>query len=156
MIIDGWNVCWKIPEIAALIPEDLELARRKLNAKIKAYCQSKKNQYKIIYDGQPHIYNRNIHSQNRHIQFSKDPQKADSLIINFLRKQHKPHEWTVVTSDQELSIRAANLEAQVVPAELFVEKIKSKSISESDLSAKENPNINKTEMDYWLKKFKQN
>jgi hypothetical protein len=53
IIIDGWNVCWKIPEIAELIPNHLERARNRLNTLIKIFFQGKKVEYKIFYDGQP-------------------------------------------------------------------------------------------------------
>ena len=155
MIIDGWNVCWKIPEISTFIPENLEMARRKLNARVKSYCQCKKIQYKIIYDGQPHIYSKSVHMDKSPIQFSKDPQKADSLIIDFLRKQKNSREWTVITSDRELIIRVKNLEAQVITSESFIEKIKSKTVKESGISVKENPNVNKDDIQYWLKRFRQ-
>jgi predicted RNA-binding protein with PIN domain len=153
VIIDGWNVCWKIPEISKLIPDNLEMARIKLNTKIKNYFQRKKVQYKIIYDGQPGIYNQHIHSRDGNIRFSKNPQKAGHLILEFLTKQEDARDWTVITSDRQLCNRASNLDAQVMFSELFINKITPETEINDELSLKENPNLNNTDMEYWLRKF---
>jgi len=56
IIIDAWNVIWKIPSLSSLIPGKLEQVRSKFNMIIKNHYSGKKVDYRIIYDGQPLIY----------------------------------------------------------------------------------------------------
>ena len=47
IIIDAWNVCWKIPDIASLIPDNLQNARKKFNQLVKNYLINKNIKVKI-------------------------------------------------------------------------------------------------------------
>ena len=153
IIIDGWNVCWKIPEISEYIPDNLPMARKKLNIAVSNYFSNKKSVYKIIYDGQPGIVQSNVEFRNQQIQFSKKPQNADQKILTFLKLQKNPTKWTVITSDRELSGRAKNLGALIVSSEEFIQKINKKRKNIIDDSKKNNPNLSKDEIKNWLHLF---
>ena len=156
IIIDGWNVAWRIPEIAKYIPEDLSRARTILNTRLQNYYQQKKVVLKIIYDGKPGIINSDPSMRNIDIRFSRDPEKADHLIIKFLKKEKKPQQWSVVTSDRELANTARNLGANVTSSDMFLKKIQSSLSQQIDNDAKDTPALSKSEIDYWLKKFQEN
>lgn len=150
IIIDAWNVCWKIPDIAQIITEDLALARQKFNILIKNYFTNKSTIYKIIYDGQPGIINS---YDNDKIQFSKNPQSADQKIITFLKVQKKPDLWTIISSDRELAGRAKNLGVNAISSEDFISKLIKKKINYKDSPQKSNPNLSRDEINDWLKIF---
>lgn len=153
IIIDAWNVCWKIPEIASLIPDNLEQARRQFNQLLKIYFHGKSVKYKIIYDGQPGIFSSNAEFRGQDIHFSKNPESADQKIINFISSQQKAAQWTVITSDRDLANKVRNHGTKVISAENFIKKI-NKRIPEPPLNPKkENPNISRDEIDYWLDLF---
>ena len=153
IIIDGWNVCWKIPSIAELIPDHLEKARNQLNTLIKNFFQGKKVVYKIFYDGQPLILSGDFRPDHS-VYFSTSPEKADELIIKFLQKQSRRRNWTVITSDRELRQRVKNLDAQTLTSEAFISKLSSKSSRNQKTNLKENPHIGQEDISYWLDKFK--
>ena len=153
IIIDGWNVCWKIPEIAELIPNNLAMARKKFNLAINNYFQKKKSVYKIIYDGQPGIVSSKNEFKGQDVQFSKNPESADQKIISFLKIQKNPSIWTVVSSDRELSGRAKNLGVNVIASEDFILKLRKSKIQLNDDSKKNNPNLSKNEINEWLDLF---
>ena len=153
IIIDGWNVCWKIPEIMEYIPHNLPLARKKLNVTVSNYFSNKKSVYKIIYDGQPGIISLDPESRKQQIQFSKNPQNADQKIISFLKIQKNPKKWTVITSDRELAGRAKNLGAEVYSSEEFIQKLRKKRVNNLNESKKQNPNLSKNEINKWLDLF---
>jgi predicted RNA-binding protein with PIN domain len=155
IIIDGWNVCWKIPEIAELIPDHLERARNRLNTLIKIFFQGKKVEYKIFYDGQPLFFSGAI-QQDHSVYFSTSPEKADELIIKFLQKQSKKENWTVITSDRELTYRVKNNNALILTSEAFVSKLISNRSPKFKVNTKENPRIDQEDISYWLNKFKNN
>ena len=152
IIIDAWNVIWKMPELSLLIPEKLEHVRSKFNIIIKNYYIGKNVDYRIIYDGQPFIYHQNK-SQDSRVSFSRNPEKADDVIVKFLNKQSSPSSWTVITSDRHLSHRAKNTGAKILSAESYIEKI-NKSVRKQNKSDKDiNPQISKEDILYWLDKF---
>jgi hypothetical protein len=72
LIIDGWNVCWKIPEIARDIPDRSRAARQKFNSLVKNCLAEKKVMYRIVYDGQPDILPGES-TKDPNILFSKYP-----------------------------------------------------------------------------------
>jgi predicted RNA-binding protein with PIN domain len=152
LLIDGWNVCWKIPEIAALIPENLPQARNILNTKIKSYFQQRNVHYRIIYDGKSGLENYERLSHKGEIRFSKSPEKADHLIIRFLKNQSEARSWTIVTSDLPLCQQVKQLEASVITAEDFIEKLLNRQNSRPP-SYKEKPNLSKQEIETWLTLF---
>jgi predicted RNA-binding protein with PIN domain len=152
IIIDAWNVIWKMPSLSPLIPDKLEQVRSKFNMIVKNYYIKKNVTFKIIYDGQPLIYVQNP-KQNPNVSFSKNPQKADDVIINYLSKQANPEQWTVITSDRYLSHRVKNTGGQIATSESFIAKIH-KSITKRPVSDDNNePQINKDDISYWLDKF---
>ena len=153
IIIDAWNVCWKIPEIAELIPDDLPMARKKFNLMIKNYFLNKKSVYKIIYDGQPGIISSKHEFKGLDIQFSKNPQSADQKILSFLKLQKNPSLWTVISSDRELSGRAKNADVNVVSSEQFISKLQKARVHSIVNPKKENPNLSKNEINDWLELF---
>ncbi len=152
IIIDAWNVIWKIPELAALIPERLEQVRSHFNQIIRNYYYNKNVTYKIIYDGQPLIYSQR-EKDNPNVSFSRNPEKADDLIIKFLSNQSSSAQWTVITSDRYLSHRVRNLGAHIASAESFLAKIKKYEDKRTSSDKRENPQIKKDDISYWLDKF---
>jgi len=153
IIIDGWNICWKIPEIAELIPVNLPLARKKFNLAINNYYLNKKSVYKIIYDGQPGIISSKNEFKGQDIQFSKNTQSADQKILSFLKIQKDPSIWTIISSDRELTGRAKNVGVNVVSSEEFILKLRKSKIQLPDDSKKSNPNLSKNEINDWLELF---
>ena len=153
IIIDGWNVCWKIPEIAQLIPDKLTIARQRFNSLVKIYFQKKSSISKIVYDGQPGIISSKGELKGQDIQFSKNPQNADQKIIAFLKRQNNPALWTVISSDRELTGRAKNLGASSLSSEQFITKLMKGRTSEISNPKKENPNLSKNEINDWLDIF---
>ena len=152
IIIDGWNVCWKIPELAELIPADLESVRIRFNRLVAGYFAGKKVIYRIVYDGQPKTFAGHDRLSEKVI-FSQNPEKADDLIIRHLKKQKNKKSWTVVTSDKRLSLQAKDLGAQSVSAEDFIKRLQFKKPGKFENDQKLNPKIDEDEITYWMDQF---
>jgi len=153
IIIDAWNVIWKIPDLASLIPEDLQLARQRFNMLLQNQFQNKSIIYKIIYDGQSGMISSNAENRKQDIRFTKNPENADQNIINFIKTKKKPQQWTIVSSDNEVQMRAKNLGASVISSEDFIKKLNKRHLEKSLIPKKVNPNISREEIDYWLEMF---
>jgi len=152
ILIDAWNVIWKIPSLSLLIPEKLEQARSKFNMIIKNYYYGKNVDYRIIYDGQPLGYLED-QNQDQRVSFSHNPEKADDVIIKFLKKQPTPKNWTVITSDRKLSHQAKNIGAQTLQTESYIAKIIRSDIKEKVPGKETDPQVKKEDISYWLNKF---
>ena len=113
-----------------------------------SHFHSKKVQYKIFFDGQPGIIGTNTAKSNIEY-FSENPEKADQLIIDFLKKQERAGDWIVITSDRELSVRIKNLGANAMRSEDFIKMMNRKrnEAEPNDIS------ISRSDIDYWLNKF---
>ena len=152
VIIDAWNVCWKIPELAQHIPADLEKVRTRFNQMVAGYFAGKKITYKIVYDGQAMIFPQtDVHEKK--VYFSRNPEKADELIIKFVKKQRSKKNWTVVTSDNRLSLEVRDLGAKSISSEDFILNLTRKKSSASKENRKSNPGIDSEDIAYWLDKF---
>lgn len=152
-IFDGWNVIWKIDDISALIPNDLELARKKFQLFIEDYFHNQKVKYKIVYDGQPGIPNNLPKSSRKKIIFSKKPDSADSLILRFLKKQKSPKIWTLVSSDRQLTFLAKDYGVKILSSEQFVKSVKTRRAKSERALQNQEPNLSQNEIDYWLNIF---
>ena len=152
IIIDAWNVIWIMPSLSVLIPEKLEQVRSKFNTIINNYYRRKNVEYRIFYDGQPHIYPMN-QKQDSRVFFSRNPEKADDLIIKFLKKQPSPRLWTVITSDRYLSHQAKNLGAKLLSAEIFIARILKSDNKQNISPTKSDPQVNEEDISYWIDKF---
>jgi predicted RNA-binding protein with PIN domain len=151
IIIDAWNVIWKIPSLSRHIPNKLEDVRSKFNMIIKNYYSGKNVDYRIVYDGQPFMFS-GAQKQNSKVSFSRNPEKADDLIIKLIEKQQLPRDWTVITSDRHLTHRAKNIGAHILSSESFIQKINKYRI-EKKKSGKSDPQVKKEDISYWLNKF---
>jgi predicted RNA-binding protein with PIN domain len=141
-----------MPSLSSLIPEKLEQVRSKFNMIIKNYYFKKNVDYKIIYDGQPFIYQKN-QKQDPKVSFSRNPEKADDVIVKFLNKQSTPGQWTVITSDRYLSHRAKNVGANISTAESFIARLDKSVIKQRSSETQTDPQVNQEDISYWLDKF---
>ncbi len=153
IIIDGWNLAWKIPQISAYIPDDLERARVQLNLMLNNYFQKRKVQFKVVYDGKPGIATQAGYDRSVDTKFSRDPDKADQLIVRFIRQQKYPRRWTVITADRGLADQVRGLGAQVIDSDTFLNKMIRSVPDRSEISSKTDPNLKPDELDFWLRTF---
>jgi predicted RNA-binding protein with PIN domain len=153
ILIDGWNVCHKIPQIAALIPDDLAAARRMLQVKVQSYASGRKVKFRIIYDGQGGIYGGDEGSATVEVRFSRNPESADYKIVRQLRDERNPRQWTVVTSDRDLAARCKSLGSNVVSSAFLITRLNNSQSSLAENREKSDPRLTDSEMNYWLKMF---
>lgn len=64
------------------------------------------------------------------IHFSGRKRSADDAIIDWLRKERAPREWTVVTSDRVLGDRCRHLGARVERSDLFRRRLRQPTTAE--------------------------
>jgi len=152
-IIDGFNLAFKIPSIAALVRSgQVEQAVRQVILFVRQNLQQSASEIRIVFDGR-HGINANTDSTgNIKIIFSKKPQTADDVIRGFLHRTHEAKAWIVVSSDQQILNTAKDMGAMAMKSDLLGCKGKPNGSGKSaNRSEKSNPMEN--DLDYWMDVF---
>ena len=101
LILDGYNVIHKIPQLRDYLDRNLEDARKALaNFMITwARTHNYKGKISIIFDGRDQVYsNRSGNLCGISCIYSKD-KEADERIISIVRNSQNPAEITVISDD---------------------------------------------------------
>ncbi|UCH12874.1 MAG: NYN domain-containing protein [Candidatus Omnitrophota bacterium] len=97
LIIDGYNVINKWPELIKAKDKSIEFAREKLNTLVQKYSDFKGIKTTIAYDGKGRSSEEL--EGNPKIIYSKNKETADAVIESLVYNYDKPGEITVVTDD---------------------------------------------------------
>jgi hypothetical protein len=95
----------------------------------------------VVFDGPP----LSAGASNPDLRFAGSGRSADDVILEFLRRQGNPRDWTVVTSDRSLGDQCRHLQARVQRCDQFRKRL-------TDHDAEEKPD-READVDYWLRQF---
>jgi len=84
LIIDGYNLIYKIPALIKASHRSIEFARDKLIGMVGSYCDYYNAQGIIVYDGKQ--AKRTVEKGNPLVIFSKRGESADLVIESFVYK----------------------------------------------------------------------
>lgn len=91
--------------------------------------------------------------------FASEHDEADDLLEELIRSHPHPKTLTVVSSDHRVQRCARTRKAMVLDAEEYWESLEQRSVSpaESDgeLPSESEPDVDASEVDYWLREFDQ-
>jgi predicted RNA-binding protein with PIN domain len=152
-IIDGFNLGFKIPEIARWIKSGqtdraIQLILNHVNKSINIRA----NQVIVVFDGR-HSSNQELPAySNITVRFSNKPQTADDIIRDFIRNCKKPEDWVVISSDSEIRHTARIMGSELKKSESFADSNKNKK-QKLNPAMREKYNPNSVDVDYWLKQF---
>lgn len=97
LIIDGYNIINKWPDLIRAKQKSMELAREKLNTIIQKYTDFKEIKVTIVYDGAGQ--ERSRIEGNPEIIFSKNYESADAIIESLVYNYDNPEQILVATDD---------------------------------------------------------
>ncbi len=123
LLIDGYNLLFQNPELRKILERDLEKARRILIDQLEEYAGKNNLHILIVFDGDDKINPCDESKSRVEVCFSESPEKADPLIKRLLKKTKKNHDFTVVTSDNEISNYAKLCGISVTSSQKFAEQI---------------------------------
>jgi len=154
LIVDGYNVIFRTPELRGLVEQSLEHAREILIRKIKRYLMAKHVSVIVIFDGtQPPVGVENPPRSNRlSIRFSRNPFKADPLIKDTIRRHPRPKAITLVTDDSDIVRYAKAHQAKVMKSADFFQLLEKRWRQDSHAKA-DDPQLTDEELAEWLKLF---
>jgi len=154
-LIDGYNVGFKLPEIAELIKAGrTDEAVQRITTRIQNFLRGKGEKAWIVFDGVKSSTTHPHSAAHIKVEFSRKPETADDYIRSFVRNHTKLQNCIVVSSDNEIRYTALDHGARALKSEEFVKLLKtgSQSPKQSQNSQKYNPqNI---DLDYWMEQFR--
>lgn len=144
LAIDGHNVCYQCPDIAAAMHRDMEEGRRLFE---QSTLRQNNRNWHIFYDGGPGGLQRRQNAQTLSLHYSGSERNADDCLIEWLHYQQTI--ITVVSNDRELCMRAEALGAITISAQNFLDYI---DTADPLPAIDENP-PSQTEVDFWTDQF---
>ena len=114
LIVDGYNIIFAWEDLAALVREDLEAARRRLCDTLSSYAGYKKCRVVLVFDGYKVKGNLGERSQFHNIQvvYTKENETGDAYIESLIAQIGGGYNIRVATSDglvQIASVRSGVL-----------------------------------------------
>jgi len=122
IVIDGYNLIRRIPELKALDRDDLEAGRERLILDLSAYRLGKGHTITVIFDGigSTHLGGHGEKIRGVQVRFSPRGRSADSVIREMCREGRAE---VVVSADREITGPAERSGATPVSPELFWDKV---------------------------------
>jgi len=128
LIIDGYNIINKWPNLIQAKEKSIEFARSELFYIIQKYADAKDLDAVIVYDGR--ASERSLEKGNPTVIYSKRSETADtvieSLVYNFTtdKNQKSGLQIRVVTGDRIISNMVLGMGAAVSSPEIFASELK--------------------------------
>ncbi len=123
LLIDGYNLIRRCPELARLDREDLARGREALLARLAVYRRVKAHRITVVFDGAgaPVGLPERDRKAGIRVLFSRGGETADRLIARLAREE--PESALVVTSDAALQRAVSSSGAAVVSVEEFATRL---------------------------------
>ena len=129
LILDGYNVIHKIPQLSAALNTSLEESRRLLANFMMTW--KKTHAYNgrmcVVYDGRDGIINRGEASYGIKCIYTKTKQEADDRIISMVKSSQEPEAITVISNDNYVQNNCKVHGATVNAAQFLLRPSKSKT-----------------------------
>jgi len=122
IVIDGYNLIRRVPELRALDREDLEAGRDGLVHELSAYRTGKGHPVTVVFDGtgSVHLGGGSEKVAGISICYSARGQSADQVIQKMCREGQAD---VVVSGDREIIDVARRVGVTAVPPDLFWDKV---------------------------------
>jgi predicted RNA-binding protein with PIN domain len=122
IVIDGYNLIRRIPELRALEREDLESGREGLARELSAYRAGKRHGITVVFDGADsvHLGGGSEKVAGVTVRYSPQGRSADSVIREMCREGQAD---VVVSADREITDAARRAGVTPVSPDLFWDRV---------------------------------
>ncbi len=157
VVIDGYNLVYKLPELVRLLDSELERARDRLVEMLAEFGALRNVDVTVVFDGRglrfvPHGAGLRAGVE---IIFSRTSQTADQEIANLLAHAENPRSWTVVSSDRSVALHARDYGAKAVSAESFARLLLPRDKRTCAGSGSDKPEMTPGDLVEWEEYFRQ-
>ena len=122
LIIDGYNLLHKVPELARMLGTDIQGARHRLVRMVEGAALSMAQQTTIVFDGREAGSDPALTSKHLEVYFSPGNLSADSIIERLVCKFESPEKILVVTSDHAECDTVSSAGAHTMSSEEFLQR----------------------------------
>ena len=153
IVVDGYNLIHRTPELKPASGRSLEEARAKLLNLLSWAIGTGEAQFLVVFDG-AEGGSRDGGSARVKVRFSRPPQKADDLIRTIVEDQiERVERLTVVTADLEVARHARAMGADIALSDLFLASVLGPGREGG--KGKEKPaNLSRKELEEWAALFR--
>ncbi|MFQ5648686.1 MAG: NYN domain-containing protein [bacterium] len=154
IIIDGYNLIHRVPELAKSLETSLEHARDGLVRRLRSYALRKQVEITVVFDGTAPPLGIDEPQAGRRLKivFSRSPTKADPVIQNLIQNAPNRKCLTIVSDDAEIVRFARTRQASVLSTRAFFDRLRRRS-QQHDLQQKFDGGLTEEELAEWLKLF---
>jgi len=157
IIVDAYNLMYKIPELKVLLKQDKEICVDMMVAKIQSHFTGSGRKVILVFDG----HGQNRHLKNIEVKFSTtdithDYGNADKMIKAMIDRSRNKKLLRVVSSDNEISWYARECGAKIMSSKSFWGELKDKKLKQriANQDINEKPQVvTRGELEYLLKEF---
>ncbi|NOY78849.1 MAG: NYN domain-containing protein [Calditrichaeota bacterium] len=152
IIIDAYNLIHRAKDLREILEQDLERSRTALLTRLETYRRKKQVQITVVFDGDT-VGDRPVRTiSGLHVIFSRNPEKADPIIKNMVRRSKRRGSILVVSSDRSVADYARSMGARSMPSEEFYQRFLSFE-QNNPLSEKYDQNLTESELKVWMDLF---
>lgn len=122
VILDGYNVIHKAPELRARLNESLLSAREALIQRCAAWCRERGDvsRFCVVFDGDASVPEEGVRpAPGVQVIYSRNRETADERIRDLLREERPDCTFTVVSNDRYVMTQAREAKAAVWSVEEF-------------------------------------
>jgi predicted RNA-binding protein with PIN domain len=134
IILDGYNIIHKIPQLQSHLNHGLEDARQALASFMITWARTHHNKtsISIIFDGRDGIISSSQSLCGIKCIYTKTKQEADDKIISIVRNSQNKQDITVISGDNYVTNSCKAHGATVRPAQYLLQEHKTASSTESE------------------------
>lgn len=122
LIIDGYNLLHKVPELARMLGTDIQGARHRLVRRVGETAHNMARQTTIVFDGREAGSDAALSSKYLEVFFSPGNLSADTVIERLVYKCPTPGKTLVVTSDHAEHDTVSSAGAHTMSSEEFMDR----------------------------------
>ncbi|MGR3294421.1 MAG: NYN domain-containing protein [Candidatus Scalindua sp.] len=168
IIVDGYNVIFKVPELGYSTEKcDIEILRNRFLALLEQYKEKRRHKLIVVFDGKGHGNSSEARAAGIDVVFSRQDIDADEEIKRMVSNSGNPRHITVITADRDIEQYVKKYGCKVVEPQAFYRDIKRNvarlqstksdgrlfTKEEADEPASKYLGPSRTEAEYWLKVF---
>ncbi|MBF0493646.1 MAG: NYN domain-containing protein [Candidatus Omnitrophica bacterium] len=155
LVVDAYNAIYAIPEIRALLKDNLKKARDKVTALSKEYARSSGyiSHVKVVFDGDDRYAWLNKYSNSDGTQIFSGTDKGDRTIIEAVRICSSKGRVVLASNDNYVRNNARGYGATVINSEELIKTVTKKSIREKQDEKEYNNGVYKAITDMYRKKL---
>lgn len=139
ILIDGYSLLHRDPELAPLLPRDLQTARQRLVRKLEAVVDRLAEKTTLVFDGWQSGADEALSSPTLDVRFSPGHATADTVIERMVFAAPRPADLLVVTSDRSECETVAAAGAAVMSCAQFLDLCRQQRGALRDRAARGTP-----------------